>query len=58
MCQIHKIHDAEDQRQSGCQQEQQDAKLQAVQALLEEKDPVHIQLGHVEFGKTHDTRVL
>ncbi len=35
--QIDQVHDAEDQRQPGRQQEQQQAELQAVQALLREQ---------------------
>ena len=34
--QIDQIHDAEDQRQAGCQQKQQHAQLHAVEALLDE----------------------
>ena len=35
--QIHEIHDPENQRQTGRQQEQQQAELEAVQELLDEK---------------------
>ena len=35
--QVDQVHDAEDQRQPGRQQEQQHAELHAVQALLDEK---------------------
>jgi hypothetical protein len=37
--QIDEIHDAEHQRQAGCQQKQQQAELQAVQRLFDENQP-------------------
>ena len=40
--QVHHVHDAEDQRQAGGQQKQQQAELQAVEALFE--DEQHRQL--------------
>ena len=37
VCQIHQVHNTEDQRQSGREQKQQQSKLQPVEALLYEK---------------------
>ena len=41
MREVDHVHDAEDQRQPGGDQEQQDAELQPVERLLEKKDRRH-----------------
>src|SRR5207253_10946659 len=53
--QVDQIHNAEDQRQPGCQQEQQHAKLHAVETLFDEikhPRPVRPDRQHALRGKT------
>jgi hypothetical protein len=44
MRQIDEIHDAEHQRQPGCQQKQQQAELQSVQRLFDNDQHVSLKL--------------
>ena len=40
MCQIDKVENAEDQRQAGCHKKQEQAELEAVQRLNEQKSEI------------------
>ena len=51
--QIDEIHDAEHQRQAGCQQEQQQAELQAVQRLFYEDEHESLNSGPNKTAAAH-----